>query len=76
MDWDYNVCILDISMATFVPRKLKEFNHPQLTEPQQVPYPAFPQFFNFQKSLQTNDTQHFNERQTECAQQIVGSFLF
>jgi hypothetical protein len=39
MDWDYNGCMVQISMLDYVPKALAQFQHRAPNKPQHQPYP-------------------------------------
>ena len=55
LEWDYVNRTVDLSMPTYVPTKLKEFNHPMPKKPQHQPYPSAPMFSRSQKPVQEDD---------------------
>ena len=76
LDWDYQNRTVDASMPTFVPTKLKEFNHPHPLKPQHAPYPAAPRFSNSQAPVAEDLFPSLNKEQTTRIQKIIGSFLY
>ena len=59
-------------MPSYVPNKLKEFNHTRPENPQNAPYPSAPQFTRSQKPIQGDITECLSKEQTKRIQQIVG----
>ena len=76
LEWDYENRTVDLSVPNYVPKKLKEFDHPDPSRPHHVPYKATPSFSNSQKPVPADDSPPLSKERTKCIQNIAGSFLY
>ena len=76
LEWDYKNRTVDLIMPNYVPKKLKEFDHPNPSRPQHALHRSPPRFSKAQKPVPDNESTHFLKERTKRIQHIVVSFLY
>ena len=78
LDWNYEQGYVDISMPSYVKKKLIEYDHPTPKKPQHCPYAPNPiQYGKANQDPLPEDTSNLLDKDgKKFVQQVIGSFLF